>query len=173
MHIRVFAPKLESVVLAITMFCTQTVVFFAGVYVLWRLYNPTPAGADTMSSSLYPYVGFEVAVFLLSTVAVFFAFSCFPFKRTVKQYSLLFFSEILAFIAVLIISTPFGNVCSALVSTSHFSSIAKPICGVSSFNLFTPWFVVFSFVTLSLWSLLLTKNNGSFVEFAFSAKREK
>lgn len=154
------------------MFGAQFVMFFAGVYALWQLYNPTPIGSDVISWGFYSYQGFEVAIYLFSTLATFFLHSRFPVKKTVKQYSFLFLAEALAFIAILIVSEPFTNVCSALISTSHFPIIAKPTCGVSSFNLFTPWFVVFSLVTLSLWSMLLTRHNNARIEFTFSAKGE-
>jgi hypothetical protein len=84
----------------------------------------------------------------------------------------LFFVEVIVLLTVQFVSLPFAYPCSGVLSLGHFPVVAKPMCGVSSVNLLTPWFAVFALVTLTAWSVLLTKNNYSFFEFTMSVKKK-
>lgn len=158
-------PSFQSFMPAILVFAVQMGIFFGTVFFLYSSYNPqVPEYLQVpsdwgLSWSLYPYLVFEIGIFLCASAI---AFWIARWER--RTISVLFAAEIGALLFTQLFSYVWGNPCSILITTSHFPALGYPSCGMSSFNLHTFAFSFFAVMTLSLWILLLnnvTKKVGT------------
>lgn len=182
MQARIAVPTSESVFLAALMFTLQIAAFFFGVVLLFIVYESPLTGSPEPVTGLYPYVGIEIGIFavasLFASVITKYVLKVFSFSEKIwdhwQKYLLHFLAfELIILLLVSVISSIMDVApCSTLVSLTYYPTIAKPWCGASSINFFTPWFFLFAVVTIVGWSRIFERINQSFLQFMFEARKK-
>ena len=173
MRLEFVSQSAGSVSRAVLAFGLQMVLFLGGVAALSKFYNPPVSGAaDFISFAFYPYLGLELAIFATAGILAVGAAQFFMHKneRTWRFAAILLFIEGVLLAVMFALSSVAGGVCTGLLSSAHFPVVAKPTCGISSFNFETPWFVVFSVGTVFLWSWMLSASGKTVFELEFKAR---
>jgi len=149
-------PSFQAVISSILVFSIQMGLFLGAVFLLYSSYHPqipetlqVPADWE-LSWSLYPFIIFEIGIFLCSSLIAFWL------SRWQKRTSVvLFAAEIGALLFTQLLSNVWGYACTTLITVSHFPALGYPSCGKSSLNLHSFAFGLFAVITVSLWILLL------------------
>ncbi len=167
------SPSAGSVLRAVVTFALQMCLFAGGVAALSKLYDPpVTESADFISFAFYPYLALELAIFVLAGILAVSTVILFMRKREGmwRLAAPLLLIEGVLLAVMFALSSIAGGVCTGLISSSHFPAVARPTCGISSFNFETPWFLVFSVVTVLLWSWLLAASGKISFEFDLKAR---